>query len=277
MIEHRRRTATAGPPSEDATDGPAAPAAGQEPVPGGPDRPRSPGTRLARTRRRRRGRRLLVVTATVAGVVGGSGMAGWVASRPPADVGSLAAGATPAASPGAAAFASSTRTGAAAGTAAPSPFTDAQTVQQRRPTAVAAASLGISAPVTVASVNATTRALNVPVDPAILGWWAGGAAPGASSGTVVLAGHVDYNGRPGALYPLSRVETGALVEITSADGTKHDYRVVTRRHVVKTRLADTGVFRTDGPPRLALITCGGAFNTTTHSYRDNLIVLALPV
>ncbi|KJE20142.1 sortase family enzyme [Frankia torreyi] len=224
-----------------------------------------------------------MVTATVAGVVGGSGMAGWVASRPPGDVGSLAAGATAAASPraaasqGPAAFASSTRTGAAAGTASPSPSTDPEAVLRRRPTAVAVASLSISAPVTVASVNATTRALNVPVDPATLGWWAGGGAPGASSGTVVLAGHVDYNGRPGALYPLSRVEIGALVVVTSADGTKHDYRVVTRRHVVKTRLADTGVFRTDGPPRLALITCGGAFNTATHSYRDNLIVLALPV
>ncbi|MCM3925531.1 class F sortase [Frankia sp. AiPs1] len=206
-----------------------------------------------------------------------------MASRPPSDVGSLAAGATPTASQGAAAsqgpatFASSTRTGAAAATSSPAPSIDAQALQRRRPTAVAAASLGISAPVTVASVDATTHALNVPVDPATLGWWAGGGAPGASSGTVVLAGHVDYNGRPGALYPLSRVEIGALIVVTSADGTKHDYRVVTRRHVVKTRLADTGVFRTDGPARLALITCGGAFNTATHSYRDNLIVLALPV
>jgi hypothetical protein len=37
------------------------------------------------------------------------------------------------------------------------------------------------------------------------------------------------------------------------------------------------VFRRDGPPRLALVSCGGAFDERTGNYADNIVVLAQPV
>jgi len=37
------------------------------------------------------------------------------------------------------------------------------------------------------------------------------------------------------------------------------------------------LFRTDGPPMLTLVTCGGPFDSATHHYRDNIVVSAAPI
>jgi hypothetical protein len=36
------------------------------------------------------------------------------------------------------------------------------------------------------------------------------------------------------------------------------------------------VFAVGGPPRLVLITCGGAFDRRTRNYADNVVVFAEP-
>ncbi|MCK9922028.1 class F sortase [Frankia sp. AgPm24] len=237
--------------------------------------------RSMRVRLLRVGRHMVIAMAVLSGVVGVTGLAGWMTSRPPADVGSFDAGTSATGSPGTSVSPGATAAGQTS-SPTPGPSQAAAAADQaalnaeRRPTAVAIADEHIAAPVVTSLVD-SGGALDVPRDPAIVGWWAGGAAPGSATGTVVLAGHVDYDGRPGALFSLAELPTSSVVTVTSADGTTHRYQVVTRRHVAKTSLADTGVFRTDGPPRLALITCGGSFNRTTHSYRDNVIVLALPI
>jgi hypothetical protein len=35
-------------------------------------------------------------------------------------------------------------------------------------------------------------------------------------------------------------------------------------------------FARDGPPRLALVTCGGPFDERTRHYRDNVVITAEP-
>ena len=56
--------------------------------------------------------------------------------------------------------------------------------------------------VTVATL--ADRALDVPLNPMTVGWWNGGAKPGAAKGTAILDGHVNYNGVDGVL---SRIGT----------------------------------------------------------------------
>jgi hypothetical protein len=224
---------------------------------------------------------LLIVTAALSGTVGVTGMVEWTASRAPGDVGSLAPGSVPAAASGA------TMPPTAVGRAAPAGSVPSATLRPgaadprnadlRRPARLAVPAQGIDASVVPEFADSATRALSLPRDPAIVGWWGAGAAPGDTSGTVVLAGHVDYNGKPGALLPLDRAALGTVVTVTSVDGSPHGYRVVARVHVAKASLSDAGLFRTDGSPQLALVTCGGPFDRARHSYRDNLIVLALPV
>jgi hypothetical protein len=156
----------------------------------------------------------------------------------------------------------------AAGTAAP-PEVPVETPQELR-----LPSLNIAAPVVPVDVGAG-RALSVPDDPHVLGWWRGGARPGGGQGTVVIDGHVDSaRGGPGALFGLRELRPGDRVQLRTDHGT-HDYQVRALRSFRKISLPPE-VFSTEGQPRLVLITCGGTFDQHTREYTDNLVAYAVP-
>jgi LPXTG-site transpeptidase (sortase) family protein len=108
------------------------------------------------------------------------------------------------------------------------------------------------------------------------GWFSPGVHPGAPFGSAVLAAHIDFDGRPGAFFRLRELQVGDAVTVTLADRTSLAYRVVDRFQVSKQDLAAKGVFRRTGAPTLTLVTCGGAFDRSSHHYRDNIVVQAAP-
>lgn len=119
--------------------------------------------------------------------------------------------------------------------------------------------------------------MEIPANPANVGWLAtGGTRPGMN-GTAVLAAHVDSRRYGlGPFVALHSLEVGSIVEITHDDGTTSSWRVSTRTQIPKDRLPSAGVFSKTGPPQLALITCGGRFDAATRSYDSNVVVLAVP-
>lgn len=126
----------------------------------------------------------------------------------------------------------------------------------------------------VSSVNGT---LGVPDDPMTVGWWGGAAEPGSLSGSVVFDGHVDSATRGlGAFFHLTSLHAGDLITVTTLRGSRLSYRVTARRTYDKQAGLPADLFAARGPARLVLITCGGSFDTTTLSYRDNIVVLAVP-
>jgi hypothetical protein len=128
----------------------------------------------------------------------------------------------------------------------------------------------------VTPVSVTNGQLGVPEDGRVLGWWRDGAAPAARGGTVVLAGHVDTKADgPGALYRLETLDPGQTMSIATGSGPA-TYRVVARQAYRKGRLP-ADIFSADGPARLAVITCGGAFDHSTRTYAYNVVVYALPL
>jgi hypothetical protein len=144
------------------------------------------------------------------------------------------------------------------------------------PVAVALPDRSVSAPV-VPIGTTSDGALVVPDRPTTVGWWSPGALAGATSGTTVLAGHVDSAAAGlGAFAVLRQVGVGERVELRGADGRVLAYRVVARQQVGKAALP-AELFTRDGPPRLVLITCGGRFDRTTRHYPDNVIVYTEPV
>lgn len=120
--------------------------------------------------------------------------------------------------------------------------------------------------------------LVIPEDPAVVGWWNGGALAGDAFGSVVIAGHVDSAQYGlGVMAQLRTLRTGQVVELR-AGSRRQKYRVASRRSLPQAELAArTDTFRQDIPPRLVLITCGGAFDPVRHRYQDNLIIVAQPV
>lgn len=123
-------------------------------------------------------------------------------------------------------------------------------------------------------VDQGTGELSVPADPAQVGWYQFGATPGAA-GAAVLAGHVDWKGRPGAFIHLDEVRPGDRIEVDLGDGSSHAFVVAETHLILKTELPPD-LFARTGPPKLVLITCGGEFDRSIHRYRQNVVVEATP-
>ena len=91
------------------------------------------------------------------------------------------------------------------------------------------------------------------------------------------AAHGSYDGQTGPFTGLAEVPEGTELLVTSADGSTHRYAVRSTRSAPKTALDRAELFRTDGPPALVLVTCGGAYDPATRSYADNVVVTATAV
>jgi sortase (surface protein transpeptidase) len=194
----------------------------------------------------------------------------WLANRPDAAVGAPVAG--PAQTGRTTVTATTSGPAGLISTATPSTRTAATSPPQR----LAIPALGIDAPIDPEGVD-QNGAMALPDDVRRVGWYRFNPAPGAAAGSVVISGHVDSAEQgKGAMFTLGSANVGDRITVRSADGSRHVYRVTGRQTIVKKRLPVEQLFDRTGPPRLILITCGGPFITSLHSYRDNLVVAAEP-
>ncbi|MFI6248294.1 class F sortase [Streptomyces sp. NPDC051016] len=136
--------------------------------------------------------------------------------------------------------------------------------------------LGVQAPVVARGLDPDGGVDPPPFDqPGVVGWYGSGTEPGAA-GTAVLVGHVDTETRPAVFYKISALHPGETVRVVRADGTVaeftvDDIRVLPRDHFDAEQAYGT---RESGRAELRLITCGGTFDRTTHSYTANVVVSA---
>ena len=149
--------------------------------------------------------------------------------------------------------------------------------EARRPVSVLVPGVSQPAAVEERTTDPVSGGLDLPKDPTVVAWWASGAVPGAGSGSVVLAAHVSYDGETGPFTRLSHVAPGTQVVVTSADGSVHSYAVQSTRNAPKTALDRAELFRTTGAPALVLVTCGGPYDSRTHTFAENVVVTAVPV
>jgi hypothetical protein len=118
------------------------------------------------------------------------------------------------------------------------------------------------------------RELEIPGDVNTLGWWTGGATPGATAGFVVITGHATREGT-GAANAWWTAKPGDVVTLKTPRG-KLRYRVVSRSTYQKDNIPLTRWFPSDGPhgpAGLALITCADYRN---GEWRANTVVEAVP-
>ena len=131
--------------------------------------------------------------------------------------------------------------------------------------------LGVQA--AVRPIRTVDRALTPPPDPREVGWWSGGARPGASRGAAVLTGHTVHTGG-GAFDDLEALASGDRVRVWSG-ADQATYEVVSVDVLTRGELADRSarIFDRSGPGRLVLITCEDWDGT---AYRSNVVVTARP-
>jgi sortase (surface protein transpeptidase) len=135
--------------------------------------------------------------------------------------------------------------------------------------------IGVDAVVAPAGVRPGTNELDLPTDGAAVVWFQGGSRPG-EAGSAVLAGHVDWDGEPAVFYDLVELPLGATITVTASDGAARSFVVTGRRSHPKGQLSPD-LYRRNGSPVLTLITCGGSFDDDARSYRENVVVEAVPV
>lgn len=119
--------------------------------------------------------------------------------------------------------------------------------------------------------------MELPVDPAVAGWYRFGPDPSSPAGNTVVSAHVDAPGYD--IGPFSRLRDlgqGSEVIVRSADGTESRYTVNSVTYYAKQQLPTQEIFGRAGPKALVLITCGGEFDQTTGHYADNVVVVASP-
>lgn len=113
--------------------------------------------------------------------------------------------------------------------------------------------------------------LQVPPDARTVGWYGRASSPG-QNGPTVYAAHVDWKGEKGAFYALRRVEAGDEVIVDRADGVTVEYTVDRVDVVSKDDFPTVPVYGPAPDPLIRLVTCGGTFDRSARSYRDNVIV-----
>jgi len=132
--------------------------------------------------------------------------------------------------------------------------------------------IGVSAPTVPLALLPDGR-LAAPRGFAEVGWNRSGPEPG-EPGTAVLAGHVDSRTGPAVFFRLRELRPGALVYVDRADGTSAEFVVRRLAGYPKDAVPAAEVYGPDGGVSLRLITCGGEFDETRGSYRDNVVVFA---
>jgi hypothetical protein len=150
-------------------------------------------------------------------------------------------------------------------------------------------SIGADAPVVnVGASGANGGALSVPSSVHEVGWWDGiWRSPNGTvrekvpqpgqPGVALLAGHIDSAvAGPGALYRLQQIKTGAIVTVVG-QGRKVTRWKVAKLQVVNKEALPATLFVNSGSPQLAVVSCGGPFDSSTGHYVDNVIAWAVPV
>jgi predicted outer membrane protein len=131
----------------------------------------------------------------------------------------------------------------------------------------------------VAPVGVSQGNLQVPDDPAQVGWWVRSAQAGARTGSVIIDGHVDTEHRGlGALYRMGvgDLRVGDRIVVTTMFGRQVSYRIYGQDLYPKAAGLPTEVLAQSLEPRLVLITCGGPFDVNNRNYEDNVVVYARP-
>jgi sortase (surface protein transpeptidase) len=150
--------------------------------------------------------------------------------------------------------------------------TMAARVEPLVPTRVAIPRIEVDADVVRLGLN-PDGTLEVPSDFSQAGWWSGGSRPG-EPGPAVIAGHFDSRSGPAVFYRLTELAPGDIITVSDDTGNTLRFTVERLEQHDKDRFPTDVVYGPTDEPTLRLITCGGSFDGSTRSYRDNVIVFA---
>jgi sortase A len=157
------------------------------------------------------------------------------------------------------------------------PHTAAAAVSHAVPVKLEIPKLGIDATVEQVATDKIGQ-MGLPSDYHNVAWYAPGVIPG-DKGDAVISGHLDWvvNGKltPAVFTKLGSLNVGDGFQIVGQDSKTLDFKVTdTKLLAYNANPAQAGIFATNGPARLTLITCAGIFDQNLHQYTQRRVVTA---
>jgi hypothetical protein len=113
--------------------------------------------------------------------------------------------------------------------------------------------------------------LQVPSSASVAGWYTLSPRPG-EIGSSIIAGHIDSYQGPGIFYRLRELHPGNQIYVRQADGRFAVFQVTAVHQYPKAHFPAAAVYGPVPDAELHLITCGGTFDYTRHSYLSNVVV-----
>ena len=143
------------------------------------------------------------------------------------------------------------------------------------PSRLSIPSIGVNSDLLRLGLNADNTAQVPPLTrQAPAGWYRYSPTPG-QLGPAIIVGHVDSAkyGR-GVFFRLGALRPGATVAITRVDHSIAVFRVDRVVSYAKNSFPTLNVYGNTDRAALRLITCGGAFDYSRHSYQSNIVAYA---
>jgi LPXTG-site transpeptidase (sortase) family protein len=145
------------------------------------------------------------------------------------------------------------------------PYGPAPTVSEPEPTPEPVAaplrlvveSLGVDAPVIEMGVD-DQGIPHVPLNGRDVAWYSFSSPPGAGS-NAVFAGHINWEGAPGAFANLNELKAGDTIRLISEDGSEYVYKVFANFAVDPYDSDSLKVMSPTPTDTVTLITCGGSW------------------
>jgi sortase (surface protein transpeptidase) len=141
------------------------------------------------------------------------------------------------------------------------------------PVAIKIPAIKVSADVINLGLN-EDKTVEVPENPAEVGWYSKGPKPG-EFGSAVMLGHLDSKTGPAVFYKLRSLEPGQKITVRRADDSIGHFEVV---KVATYKNEDFPASKVYGGspdwPALNLVTCGGEYDRKAGGYQSNVVVYA---
>lgn len=118
-----------------------------------------------------------------------------------------------------------------------------------------------------------TGAMDTPKDIWDVGWFEPGTRPG-TTGTAVIAGHLDGPNTAAVFWDLKKMKVGQRVHLADDEGHVLDFQVFEIAVYPYDKAPVDRIFGTSGATGiyLNLITCNGTFDTRSQNYDNRLVV-----
>ncbi|GAA4095107.1 class F sortase [Nonomuraea soli] len=143
-----------------------------------------------------------------------------------------------------------------------------------RPTRIRIPKIKVNAPIGSVSVDDKGQ-LGTPslTKPNLTAWYRFSPVPG-EVGPAIINGHVNTRKGAAVFNRLHELAKGDQIYVYRSDGKVVRYTVSGIEQVGKSSFPTKRVYDNTSDSQLRLITCGGVYNKTDHSYTDNVIVYA---